>query len=821
MADKYPNIPGVPVEIEDGNLVPDQPQVAARVVVVGTATKGVSKAETAIRSETGGLRRFGTGGTLSRGIAEAFQGGALNVAGYRILATPGFVKHIGDTNASAGFVLETVTEGADALEKVSVLFNNETGVLKVYLVSGGALIYSSDPEAPVDLGGVLVTGEKADDNSYGSIGLQVKVMADETSQVFRTDGDALTTLTMQGAVNLSLLQLSATNTYVAMMENNGSSVMSEIAISSVNPALGTVTLASDINILNFAEGADHKIRFVSRTKPVRADKILLNRLAVTESLEVTPGSDFNGLAPIVKANGLRVDTDKAEVGPAKMNLFEGALDAFTNLEASNFATLALLGLYADDPALDGEVSGATALPTPIVDSAVNGSEGVVDSDLTGDPTTGIGNRFNLSCNNRAAIVAALEAAGRGGAWLVITERQGDDFGLHRTEGELVRTARIMNWQTAWGSRLRLHLDRDLSFSLNDDGIVDGSPTPDFKIYVTDQLFYHRSVEVEGKTVHQWYHATTDLDGLTYHQVNPAYALAKFCHDMTANQTPVTGVIGVRPPVNHFNPANLAVWIGKSPSFDEDGNVETNGTGLLGFKFLAGKLMEGNTQFDPGFKLTEDGELDDDDLLLDSNSHTIDMGKFISIVAAWPLLTNASDATRLGYVNSGAALYAGFTTALPPWSAASTKQIGGNGIRLPRKLAKRHLNSLSGARYVVFDQDQNGIVSVVDAPSAAMATSDFQRNMTTRLVGDIIKVCRGVARPFLGEALGPIRKAGLETALRRVLTDYQKPTAGALQSFELNVTQTRAEAIAGTAQLMLALRIVNELRKLYFSVALEV
>lgn len=825
MADKFPNLPGISVGIQDGNLLPDVVPAGPTVVVLGTATKGPSKVESRLVSPTTALARFGLAGTLARGVIEAFQGGADNAIAYRVLATEGRIKHIGDISGDAGYTIETVGEGSDVFEKLNILYVNSSDLLKVYDVASGALVFSNDPSAPVDLGVVTVMGSKATDNAFGSIGLQVKVKTDETAQLFTTDEDHPTVLYMVGDVNLALLRpLSSTNAYVVQLQTADGTVIAERTVSSFDSVAGTVTLSSSITVGvgNFAEGAEHKVRFVSTTKPIRADKILVNRLFDEddgESLRVTPGSDFNGLPKLINDGGLTVDVDLDEVPPAKMNMYEALEDAFNALEASSFSQIVMPGIYLDDPALDGETEGATALPDVMYTSAVDAN--ALEDEMTGGPTSGVADRFNLqhaSSNDRDAAIAAFEAAGRGACWLVITEPKGTNFGDDTPADELVRTARILNWEEAGESTLRLHLDRELSFTLDGDGLVDGSKESAFKVFNTDVLFYHRATEVDGELLHQWYHESADADGYTYNEVNFGYRLAKFCHEMMENETSVTGVIGVRPPTNHYNPAAIATWIGKSPAFDEDGNVSTNGTGLLGNKFISGKLMADSTQFSPGFKATESGELDDDEILLDKNNFEVDMGKFLSVVASWPVISNEADRTGLGYINSGAALYAGKIASLPSWRGTTAKAIGGRNCKLAAKLAKRHQNSLAGSRYVLFDQRPEGVI-VVDGPSFALPTSDFTRNMTVRLTAEAVQLCRNAARPFLGDPLDALKFAALQTAILKTLSDLQRISGGALESYTANLTQSQLDKRSGKAKLTLTLQIINELRKISVDVAL--
>lgn len=968
MADKFPNIPGITVGLRDGSLRPEDAPAGPTVVVLGTAKKGPSKTQARVASGPSALSRFGLSGTLGRSLVEVFQGGGDNAIAFRMLATKGKIEHIGDVTGVAGYTIESVSEGSDALAKFSVLYNNEDDVLKVFDVASSQIVYSNDPETPVDLGVVSVTGEKVANNAYGSIGKALKLRTDESLQLCElADAADLTVLGFDASHNVGLLQfdpttnpfkvqvLSALNdatqyktavrvataaalpayarvadvitasaagsintvgidgiTNLAvddriLLKNGASAVdngiyvvttvgaedpggaafvltraadmnsdadadgvvvavtvgtvnaskvfalttfaptlnvtaltledattkanwMVEHNVDDVSTAAQEVTLDTLLSATYFPPGLSHKVRFLSAVNAVRADKILFNRLFISNAsgpsaglqpLTVLPGSDFNGLPKVVNDSGWTVDVadsegllDLEEVLPSKMNMYEGMQDAFLDLEAAEFSVVVVPGVYANDSALDGQTAGATALPD------------VTFASPTVATIAGFADRckFVFPDGTRAARVTTLETAGRGGVWAVFTTIKGtaenDAFGFGHTAGELVRTARILNWELssdAGDDTIIVHFDRDVSFSLTSAGAVDGALAPVVDLYTTDLLFYHRSAEVDGKLRHMWYPATSDADGYTYNEVNFAYSLAKFCQDMTENEVAINGVIGVRPPTNHFSPAALAQWIGKSPLFFE-GDVSTNGSGLLGNKFIAGMLMEDDSQFDPGYKATETGELDGDEILLDANNFEVDMGKFLSTVASWPILSNDADTSGLGYINSGAALYAGLLAGLPSWRGATAKFIGGRGIRLPMKLAKRHQDSLTKARYVVFDQRPEGVI-VVDAPSSALPTSDFTRNMTLRLVADAVKVCRDISRPFLGDPLSGIRKSGLETALKKGLSDLQRASGGALEAFNLALTVTALDKIRGSAKLTLTLQIINELRKITIDVAL--
>jgi hypothetical protein len=143
MADKYPHIPGIPVNIIDGNQFIELDPTGPVVAVLGTATKGPSRAETSISTGSSGVVTFGSVGSLGRGLAEAYQGGAVNAFGFRVLATPGHIDHIGDDSGAAGYKVATIPEGTDALELFSILYDQPTDHLRVYDRTSGSKVYES------------------------------------------------------------------------------------------------------------------------------------------------------------------------------------------------------------------------------------------------------------------------------------------------------------------------------------------------------------------------------------------------------------------------------------------------------------------------------------------------------------------------------------------------------------------------------------------------------------------------------------------------------------------------------------------------------
>jgi hypothetical protein len=313
---------------------------------------------------------------------------------------------------------------------------------------------------------------------------------------------------------------------------------------------------------------------------------------------------------------------------------------------------------------------------------------------------------------------------------------------------------------------------------------------------------------------------TALSASDFHEVNFAYQLAQHCYTQSRDNTEMTGTIGVVGPT--FNLAGVSTWIGQLPSTDDstgDVLVSTNGTGLLGNKFMSGRAQSGSGTtllpaftidskaglYNGGFIATDDGWLDGTHTK-DSNNHLIDIGKYISVVATYPTLTNSSRTTV--YNASGAATYAGFYSALPANSAPTNKRLG--SVELPFRVNIRKLDLLAGQRYVTFHTKTRGIV-VSDAPTAARPDSDYRRLSTVRQVKASVDRIRVVSEPFLGEGMTGQLLAALDTAIDGELKSLVKQ--GVISSFNFQIIATPQQRILGQATVELKLQPAFELRQI--------
>jgi hypothetical protein len=320
---------------------------------------------------------------------------------------------------------------------------------------------------------------------------------------------------------------------------------------------------------------------------------------------------------------------------------------------------------------------------------------------------------------------------------------------------------------------------------------------------------------------------TALTSADFHEANFAYQLANFCYSQSEDHAEMFGVVGVLPP-DSWSLKDVSTWLGRVPTVADDsaGNsvITANGTGLMGNKWMAGRLSAAGTGLpghvidgidglaSGGFIGTDDG-WPDGDPQKDRNDHLIDIGKYINVVAAQAVLANPSNATS--YAATGSAAYGGFVSTLPGNSAPTNKVMP--GVRLPFRIATSKLDVLAGQGYVLFHNKPKGIV-VSDAPTATRPDSDYRRLSTFRIVKAVIDALRAVADPFLGEGITPTRLAALETAIDNALMKLQKLSF--IQRYDAAVTSTPTEQVQGRANVDLLLVPAFELRQITLNVALS-
>lgn len=331
-----------------------------------------------------------------------------------------------------------------------------------------------------------------------------------------------------------------------------------------------------------------------------------------------------------------------------------------------------------------------------------------------------------------------------------------------------------------------------------------------------------SLQVDGlqaaKLITGTYTLATFLSGveapvadISFTEVNFSHQLATYLHELSVNDNEAIGVAPMLPPKN-YSRQGITTWLGIEPTYDSSGSMIISGTGLLGDKW-----MVGSTGHNVGFFATGNGLAGGTALVDGRTRQKVDIGKYLSIVAT-PLISRGSYATSTaGYIAAAAAIYGGFIQSLPPQQAPTNKILSAP-VNLAVGLKKVYLDKLVGAKYICFTTSVDGRTKCVDAPTAALSTSDYRRLLTVRCVWATIEIARAIAEPFIGGMYtGEVRNA-LEEQENNAMVELQK--LGLLQVGKVEVRATRAMEIKGEGVMRLTLKTPGELRKLIIEVALS-
>lgn len=217
---------------------------------------------------------------------------------------------------------------------------------------------------------------------------------------------------------------------------------------------------------------------------------------------------------------------------------------------------------------------------------------------------------------------------------------------------------------------------------------------------------------------------------------------------------MVGVIGPKA----YNTKYINLWVGKEPTYNLDGKIIVNGTGLLGHRY-----MVGTTNRTGGYYATNNG-FPDGTPITDSNGFIVDLGKYLSVIASQ--VTNLAGTI----VCSASASYAGLAATITPGDSTTNQVLP--GVQLLTDLKRARLKQLQASGYVVLENRAKG-VTVVSGDLASRLASDY-RYLSTSIVmnyiaADIAEVCD----PFIGKGIDGTSKVALHTALHTRFQQRQR------------------------------------------------
>ena len=151
MPTNYPNLPGISLELLDGNLQIDQNITGPVTLVIGRALSGPSGVQYLVSDSNVATAIYGSGSPLLAKLSEAKLGGAQNIILYRIGGSSAEISDIFGTDTLLGTKEETSISGS----KYSVYVGQEpanSAVACIIIFEGDKIVYSDVTGSEVDLG---------------------------------------------------------------------------------------------------------------------------------------------------------------------------------------------------------------------------------------------------------------------------------------------------------------------------------------------------------------------------------------------------------------------------------------------------------------------------------------------------------------------------------------------------------------------------------------------------------------------------------------------------------------------------------------------
>lgn len=157
----YQHLPGVNLELLDGNLRIDQTDSSPRVLVIGRAEKGLTNALYPVTDTNRAAAVFGQDSPLIRKMSEALIGGARRVSLYRIGGKQAKLKDIFGKDS----YLATVEASVSAVDNLKVYVGprpSNDGKACLIVFKGSEIVYSNVPGSEINRNQVEVFGFDAD-----------------------------------------------------------------------------------------------------------------------------------------------------------------------------------------------------------------------------------------------------------------------------------------------------------------------------------------------------------------------------------------------------------------------------------------------------------------------------------------------------------------------------------------------------------------------------------------------------------------------------------------------------------------------------------
>lgn len=299
--------------------------------------------------------------------------------------------------------------------------------------------------------------------------------------------------------------------------------------------------------------------------------------------------------------------------------------------------------------------------------------------------------------------------------------------------------------------------------------------------------------------------------------NFAYAIAYEMDRMHQEVRYVDAVVAVEKP-GIGRP--MSEWFGApaiyTTDIEGDVTVSTNGSGILGNKYIAGATDFRGASAYGGFIRTTNPFFDDGTEFKDASGNAVDIGKYL-VLWGTPEYFTVGNNVRFNrpYYKVSPAAYAAWREGLPLTLTPTMQDYPALSVltnRIPRAIIDR----FAEMRITIAKPTDAGI-KILDAPVAALPVSDYARQGTMRTIEFIDRALRIRADRYLGRYLDTQEEQALQqefTDVMNALIQNRVIKGGVARYFTTPQSRIRGEAFVNVQVV-----VPFELRKITFSLSL--
>lgn len=798
----YVNLPGTFPKLIDGNLSFSNTNSDPVVLVIGTAETGFTSELYQVSNVRTALSEFGASSEIAKGIIEARDGGATNIVALRLPGEAPVLARVGSERSgvsAAGFTITPRLASDEAGAKYGVAFRHTKMT--------GTALQAANARERVD---------------------ELMVVDNDTQELVYHY-----TLADGVIVDLGLVDVTVSATDAGL-----STGIEAITVAFANNATATGTITCQVS------GVDVEVAVTSGDTPTEIGDAFVTAFDLTSLSTSFTASNSSGTVTIT-ANG---DTDSSGdlvYGSAHPWAGYTARPAWTAATVivsvtgttvteslgSNHGRAMDVGLFpVDSDMVFSADLGGIFVPLEDVFAGATYTDTDIDTYVWPGLTT------LTTAGGGTVHSSAGFTAGDNGATLSYMKR-------YEKLNDIFGVLDLKNFDLVVPQGVKLDVPSLADMDSDDVTDLGLASVTDYPSSGSATNILGKVAIVDNGDYTNTYYWDVDNDGVaeicsdpnltasdytgSFYEVNFAHQLAKFCYQASEDYQFCHGVIGTGLP-SSLAAKSVLQYFGRVPTytFDKGLNADIirtsgdNGTGLLGHK-----LVGGNSNYNSGLKngglyVTTDGYMrssyGDAILVKDVNGRPVDLGKYISVVAAFGHLRNEYNDRVGGYLTNIANSYAGLISRLP--SNVSTTAQSMRNVAMRYSMLARVADDAAGAKLVVLI-DNDG-VKVADGPTFASHASDYKRLTTMRIVGKIVEEIRIAMSSFYGRGQSTNLLLAQNTAIEQVITKNikdDKTLTGGTYTFP---PVTKAERVLGKRTLNLRLSPVFELRQVNLNIALD-